>query len=175
MSQPTLEVTSDFTKDFNNIVKGFKSDAVLIGIPEQEKDRKAVDEKGKAVPEQNDPITNAALLAINEFGSPLNNIPARPVMAIGIRNAQADIADTFASAVKMALSKGLSALNIYYNRVGIIASNSVKKAINDQDGIEHIAFSTALSRLRAGFKGEKALIVTGQLRNSITYVVKDET
>ena len=88
--KPTLTVTSDFTKEFNDIVKQFKRDAVLVGIPELDSKRKDDDEK----PE---PINNAALLAINEFGSPIQNIPARPVMSIGIRNAQEEIAETMLS------------------------------------------------------------------------------
>lgn len=162
-AQPTLEVTSDFTENFNKIVKQFKRDAVLVGIPEQDTERK-----------EDEPINNATLLAINNFGSPANNIPARPVMEIGIRNAQDAIAEQFKWAAKMALSRGLDALPVYYNRLGIIASNSIKKAINAQDGIDPPSEATLAAREAAGFKGTKALIVTGQMRNAITYVVKGE-
>lgn len=162
MSQPSL-VVEDFTDDFNKIIKSFKRDAVLVGIPEQDAERK-----------ETDPINNAALLAINEFGSPLNNIPPRPAMAIGIRNAQDAIAEQFKLAAKGALTKGLAALPVAYNRVGLIASNSVKKAINAQEGLAPPSEATLAAREAAGFKGTKALIVTGQMRNAITYVVKGE-
>lgn len=160
---PTLTVTSDFTANFNAIVKKFKRDAVLIGIPEEETART---ETGA--------INNATLLAINNFGSPANNIPARPVMDIGIRAAQKEIAEELKKAATNALSKGLSALSTYYNRAGIIASNAVKKAINSQEGIEPPAPATLDAREARGFKGTKALIVTGQMRNAITYVVPGE-
>lgn len=166
MSKPTLKVTSDFTDKFNDIVKQFKSDAVLVGIPESDTARDA--NKDGSKPE----ITNAAILAINEFGSAANNIPPRPVMAIGIKNAQEDIADQFKLAAKNAFKQGWEALTIYYNRAGLIASNSVKKAINSQEGIKEPSDATLAARKSKGFKGEKALIVTGQMRNSITYVVK---
>lgn len=162
MSQPTL-VVEDFTDKFNEIVKGFKRDAVLVGIPQQDAERK-----------ETDPINNAALLAINEFGSPLNNIPPRPAMAIGLRNAQDAIAEQFKLAAQQALTKGLAALSPAYNRVGLIASNSVKKAINSQEGLAEPSEATLAAREAAGFKGTKALIVTGQMRNAITYVVKGE-
>lgn len=161
--KPTLEVTSDFTENFNKIVKQFKRDAILVGIPEQEGERK-----------DGDPINNAALLAMTNFGSARNNIPAWPVMAIGIQNAQEEIADQFKWAARMALSQGLSALPVYYNRLGIIASNSIKKAINSQVGAPELADATLAAREHDGFKGTKRGIVTGQMRNAITYVVKGE-
>lgn len=163
MSKPFLKVTSDFTKDFNEIVKGFKRDAVLVGVPEQDTTRK-----------EGAPINNATLLAINEFGSPASNIPPRPVMAIGIAKAQGEIAEQFKSAAVNALSKGLAALPVAYNRVGIIASTSIKKVINSQEGIDPPSAGTLAARKARGFKGTKALLVTAQLRNSITYVVKGE-
>lgn len=167
MSKPTLEVTSDFTEQFNQVIKSFRNDEVLVGIPSENTDRTA-----EEVAEQ--PMTNAGLLAINEFGSPINNIPPRPVMAIGIANAQDQIAEEYKKAIKSAFSKGVSALSQYYNRIGIIASTSVKKAINAQEGIEPPSEATLAARKSAGFKGIKSLIVTGQMRNAITYVVKGE-
>lgn len=165
MSKPETKVTSDFTAQFNKIVKSFKSDAVLVGIPQEEASR-----EGSSL------INNATLLAINEFGSPLNNIPPRPVMKIGIKKAQGEIAEQFKFAAREALTQLSEApLNIYYNRAGLIASNSVKKVINAQEGIKSPAESTLKARKSKKFKGTKALIVTGQLRNSITYVVKGET
>lgn len=154
-------ITEDFTDNFNKIIKQFRFDKVLVGIPSDDKTRK-----------DSDPINNATLLAINNFGSPANNIPPRPVMAIGIRNAQDAIAAQFKTAAQKALSKGFSAVDVAYERAGIIASNSIKKAINDQEGIKGPSEATLKTRKAEGFAGTKALIVTGQMRNAITYVVK---
>lgn len=162
MSEPTLTVTSDFTEKFNEIVKSFKHDAVLVGIPQEDKTR-----------EDDEPINNATLLAINNFGSPANNIPPRPVMQIGISNAKDAIAEQFKIAAKKALKDGPSALAAYYERAGIIASNSVKKAINSQEGIDSPSEATLAARKARGFKGTKSLVVTGQMRNAITYVVRN--
>lgn len=161
MSKPTLKVTSDFTKTFNETIAKFKGDAVLVGIPSAETERG-----------DHEAITNAAILAINEFGSPANNIPPRPVMAIGIKNAQPQITEQFKLAAKNALTQGFKALEFYYERAGIIASNSIKKAINAQIDIDPPSAATLRARESKGFKGTKALIVTGQMRNAITYVVK---
>ena len=162
MSKPKMTVTSDFTENFNKIVKSFKGDAVLVGIPQEETAR------------TDGVINNATLLAINEFGSPLNNIPKRPVMAIGIKKAQPEIAEQFKLAVQKSFSQGIDALSVYYNRAGIIASNAIKKVINSQEGIKPPSEATLAARKAQGFAGTKALIVTGQMRNAITYLVKGE-
>lgn len=160
--KPSLKVTADFTDQFNETIKKFRHDAVLVGIPEQKTDRK----------KNNEQITNAALLAINVFGSPANNIPARDVMSIGLRNAQKEIVAALKDGAVLALSQGFSAMDRAYERAGIVASTSIKKAINDQIGIEPPSDATLAARQARGFKGEKALIVTGQMRNAITYVRK---
>lgn len=160
-SKPTLIVTSDFTKRVNEIVKRFRRDEVLVGIPAEENGR------------SEGPIGNATILAINNFGSPANNIPARPVMEIGIRKAQDEIAEQFKRAAIAALSGGAGAVSAAYTRAGIVASTSVKKVINDQEGIDPPADSTIAGRESRGFRGTKALIVTAQMRNAITYVVRN--
>lgn len=161
MSQPSLKVLKDFTKSFQKTIETLKNKEVLIGIPDNGKARR------------DDEISNATLLFINNFGSPANNIPARPVVNIGMKNAYPDIVQEMKKAAQAAL-KGTGNLDKYYERCGVIGSNSIKRVIDDQEGIEHISFATALSRLRKGFNGDKALLVTGQMRNAITYVVKDK-
>lgn len=163
MSKPSLKVTADFTEQFNAVIKKFKNDQVLVGIPSSDATR-----------DEDAPINNAALLAINNFGSEANGIPPRPVMAIGIKNAQDEIAEQYKRATIEALTKGTAVLSPIYNRIGIIASNSIKKAINAQIGFLGPADSTLKTREADGFKGTKSLIVTGQMRNAITYVVKGE-
>jgi hypothetical protein len=163
MSKPSLKVTTDFTDQFNAVIKKFKNDLVLVGIPAEDNSR-----------EEDQPIGNAALLAINNFGSEANGIPPRPVMNIGIKNAQDQIVEQYKKATIEALTKGTAVLSPIYNRVGIIASNSIKKAINAQIGFPGPAESTLATREAEGFKGTKSLIVTGQMRNAITYVVKGE-
>lgn len=172
MSKPTLKVTSDFTKQFNDIIKKFQKDAVLVGIPEDADGRRETGEDSE--------IGNAALLAIINFGSPLNNIPPWNVMGIGIRNAQDDIAAQFAKAARDTLTavlrrqSGFDVLDRYYGRAGLIASTAIKVAINDQEDAPKIAAATLAARRAAGFKGESRGIVTGQMRNAITYVVQSK-
>jgi hypothetical protein len=166
---PSLTVTTDFTKKFNDAIQRFKRDSVLVGIPssDNERDQESDEESG--------PIGNAAILAINHFGSEEAHIPLRPVLAIGIKNAQEPIAAQFKIAAQQVLSKGPSALTMYYERAGIIASNACKKVINDQDHLKPPSPATLKARqylTQSGFKGTKSLLVTGQMRNAITYVVQ---
>lgn len=160
-----VKVTADFVGDFEDILSKLRNDAVLVGIPEEKTARKGNE------------INNATLLAINEYGSAHNNIPARPVVNNGIENARDAIAEQFGKAAKYALTNGANALDVFYERAGIVASNSIKKAINDQDfrgggpDNEGPRPSTLRARRRRGFKGIKSLVVTGQMRNAITYVV----
>jgi len=168
MSKSTIKVTADFTKQFYDIIKKFQHDVVLVGIPEEDDDRK----------DKSEVIGNAALLAITNFGSPLNNIPPWPVMAIGIRAAQDEIATQLEKAAREAMTAAIrnrsatEILDRYYQRAGIIASTSVKKTINAQEDAPDLAPATLAARKSAGFKGKSRGIVTGQMRNAITYVVR---
>ena len=159
MKKPKLTVTSDFTKDLQSILKSFKKDAVLVGVPEETSGRRDGE------------INNATLLAINNFGSPRHNIPPRPVLQLGIEKAKDQISAALGKAAEVALSGGQEAVNNYYERAGSIAANSIKKVINSQEGFPGPAPATLASRKRDGFAGTSSLIVTGQLRNSITYVL----
>ena len=164
MNTPTLVVTHDLTQKFNQAIAQFKKDSVLIGIPSDESERK-----------EGDPITNAAILAINHFGSDDGKIPPRPVLTIGIKKAQADIATQFKLCAQNVLKDGPKALSTYYERAGIIASSACKKVINDQEGIKPPAPATLKARqyiTASGFKGTKSLLITAQMRNAITWVLR---
>lgn len=163
--KPTLTVTKDFTKDLFELVGRFKKDSVVVGIPQADDSRE--NEDGE--------IGNAQILAMNHFGSEANNIPPRQPLFTGIRNAKEDIAIQFKKMAQVALKKGLSSLNQGYERAGMIAANSVKQVINTQEDIVPPAESTLSARkylTKTGFKGVKALLVTGQMRNAITSVLR---
>jgi hypothetical protein len=169
--KPYFKLSKDTTKQFNETINRFRNDKVLVGIPVEDNGRKP--EHGET-----QPIGNAALLALTNFGSAVGNIPAWPVMSLGIHAAQDSIAEQFKICAQQVLSSlkngtsSLSALDVYYNRAGIIASNSIKKVINAQDGAPALSPHTLAARKAQGFKGEKRGIVTGQMRNAITYIVR---
>jgi hypothetical protein len=131
---------------------------LLVGVPA---------EKGT----RTDKINNAALAYIHENGSPAANIPARPFMAPGIKNAEKQIIGLLVDGARKALDGNKAAVMAGFHRAGLIAVNSIRKKITDGP-FAPLSPRTLAARKRKGFKGTKPLIVTGQLRRSINYVIR---
>lgn len=179
MSRLKVEVDkfADVVKSINSLV----GKEVLVGIPEDKAEREDQEEQG--------PMNNATLGYIHENGSPAANIPARPFLVPGIRDAQGRINDRLKKAATAALDGNQSNAVDEMSAAGLVAQNSVKGKINSGDFVP-LADSTLRARARRGRKGAKAelesrkegnapgtadakpLIDTGQLRNSISFVVK---
>jgi hypothetical protein len=143
-------------------IEEFKKKELLVGIPEAGGKRDDTRE------------SNAAIGYIQETGSPVNNIPARPFLRPGVKKVEKRIVAELRKGAINTLSHGISALDNAYARAGIIAQNSVKAIIRAGEGFAPLAPSTLAARKRAGAKGTKPLIRTGQLINSITYVVRSK-
>jgi hypothetical protein len=137
---------------------------VLVGIPS---------DSSKNV-RDDAPITNAEIGYINEFGAPELNIPPRPFLIPGVQAAWPDAEKYLTKGARSALTGQGDAMNTIskaLNGAGLLAQGYVVQEIND--GLEpQLAASTLASRKANGFAGEKPLIVTGNLKASITYVVK---
>jgi len=161
LSKPILKI-KDYKKDFENLVQSLRQKKTLVGIPVQDNSR----------PGNESPIGNAAIMFINNFGSPGQNIPPRPVFDIGMARVMKDLIKQFELIALAAVENSSSKVNQGFERLGVVASQSVKTVIDQQIDIAPPSFSTLKSRQARGFKGDKALVVTGQLRNSITYVVE---
>ena len=147
-----VTTTIDKTADFLNAVHKMIALDVMVGIPNDKDSRDG-------------PIGNAGLGYIHEFGSALQNIPARPFLYPGVINAAEQISKHMIKAMDIGPE-------VAFNRAGLSAVTSVKKMIRSQEGFEPLAPSTLAAREREGFKGTKALIHTGQLLNSVTYVIR---
>jgi hypothetical protein len=135
---------------------------LLIGVPSDENSRE----------EDTGGIGNAELAYIHENGSAAANIPARPVLIPGVQKVSEQCANIIAQGAADAIDQGLSALTKAYNKAGLIAQSSVRRTLTQGEGFEPLSDSTLDARDRRGFKGTKPLLVTGQLRNSYTYVVR---
>lgn len=158
---------------------------VLVGIPA---------ETGMARKDETaESLNNATIGYIMEHGAPEANIPARPWLVPGIEAVKGNIIDQFRKIAKLQMKGDKEAIERGLNRTGMIAQNSVRKLINS--GIAPaLATSTLQARARRGRKGARAelearktqqgprvsigsakpLIDTGQLRNSITYVLRSK-
>ena len=167
-----------FKTSFNSL---FKKD-VLVGVPRDTTERKDDSE-----------MNNATLAYIHDQGSPANNIPARPFMKPGVKNCETKVVKQFKTIAQNVLKGESSAIDLGLNRAGLVAQASIRGVIND--GIAPpLADSTLKARIRSGMgvKGAtaelasrdagndagmglaKPLVLTGQLRNSINYVIREK-
>ncbi|WP_250512694.1 hypothetical protein [Caballeronia sp. INDeC2] len=133
---------------------------VLVGVPEGNTDRKS-----------GDPATNALIGYVQEFGSPANNIPARPFLIPGVQDIQKPASDRLKVAAQRALSGDLSQAEKQLNAAGMMGQNSARAKINSNIQPK-LSERTLAARRARGVTRENTLIDTGQLRNSITYVIR---
>lgn len=159
---------------------------VLVGVPQDEATR----ETGE--------MNNATIAYIQDNGSPAQNIPARPFMVPGIQSAKAAIAGKFKLAAQRTLTGNAENIDRDFYKVGQIAQSAIRQVI--QQGIapplkpgtirnRWRSRKTAtrrkgeeeyLEKVKGGMPHEEAqasvgitpLVNTGQLRNSINYVVR---
>jgi hypothetical protein len=156
-----VTVTRDDTAKVFGALASMTRRRVLVGVPSDKSARKA------------EPITNASLAYIHDNGSPAASIPARPFMLPGIAKARPKAV----AVLKAAAAKGFTdstAVERGLNAAGLICASEIKNVVRSQEGFAPLAASTLASRKRRKFTGTKALIETGQLLNSITYVVRDK-
>ena len=160
-----MKMTMDRVGRTEDLIRSLGKDRVLVGVPAENALRKP--EPG----EKSEP-NNALLGYVHEFGSPAKNIPARPFLIPGVRDAQAEIADQLEGAARATLAGRQAESNVVLNRVGLIAQNAVRAKITDGP-FTPLKPGTLAARRRKGRTGTSPLIDSGQLRASITYVVDD--
>lgn len=159
---------------------------VLVGVPEENGAR---EEKGEP--------TNAQLAYIHDNGAPEANIPRREFMRPGVDAARPEIERILTGTMRKVLrGGGEDAAEVGLERAGAAAASSIKNTIDD--GVPPpLSDRTLRQRLKKGRKNgagaregaaieldrrwdgqapsvehAKPLVDTGQLRNSITYVVR---
>lgn len=156
-----IKVTKDNVDNVLEAIKAMANKRVLVGIPSDK------------APRRGDPINNATLGYIHENGSPARNIPARPFLKPGVASAKDKLVQTLKGYAKQALADK-SAIEKGLNAAGLVAQSAVKNRIRSGEGFAPLKPGTLAARKRKGAKGTKPLIRTGQLLNSITYVVRDK-
>lgn len=110
---------------------------VLVGVPAQNSTR------------DDTKMTNAAIAYVHEFGSPVHNIPARPFLRPGVKNAKEDIRKKMLQGAKEALAGKPDAAQKTLNAVGMIGRNSVVRAItNPSPAFVPLKYATIRARLR---------------------------
>ncbi len=133
-----------------------KHSEVLVGIPAVKTGRKG------------DPINNAQLLFLHTNGSPLQNIPARPVLEPAIKANFKLIEPQLQRAAKQVLQRHPVEADVALQRAGTIAVNVSKRWFTDpRNGWQPNKPSTIAAK-----GSDRPLIDTGQLRRALTFVVR---
>jgi hypothetical protein len=172
-----VSISVDRLAALKNAMKSFDSSSVVVGIPDKS-------EKNK----RDDTVkTNSEIAFTNEFGEPSENIPARPFLIPGTKNAMEKNGRILIKAVKDVLKLQSDPDQIVENgfdAVGLASQRAVQDVIDD--GIDPpLAPYTLAERARqrvgrpmgrmstkAGLFGDKPLLFTGNLKQSITYLVE---
>lgn len=140
--------------------------SVLVGVPAgpQHKD----DETGET-------LSMVEIAAIQEFGSPEQNIPERPVLRQGARRAMREGASLNAAGLR-AVIEGKKTLEQVVSLLGVAAVGSVKREFVQPDPeFKPLSPKTIAERKRKrGKASTRPLVDTGQYRQSITYTTEDQ-
>lgn len=134
---------------------------VYVGIPEDRNSRSDSSAFG-----------NAAIGYLNEFGSPAQNIPARPHLVPGVQAVEARVSKMFYKGGQAALGGDIDAAEKALIAAGQVAADSVRKTIIDVIP-PPLQKSTLAARRRRGHKGTTPLLETGEYKNNITFVVRE--
>jgi hypothetical protein len=166
MLKPKLTIvkTVDRATVISAAMQALEATDVLVGIPAEKAPRTSAQAKGT-------PITNAAIGYISEYGLPSKNIPARPNLIPGVRDAQRQITDRFMKVGVAALEGKPAEMLAQFHAAGMVATLSVKRKIVTGPFIP-LAAATLSARRRRGHTGTKPLIETGQFLNAHTYVLR---
>lgn len=149
-------VSLDKTEELKKQIKELTDQQVLVGIPASTTNR-------------SDPITNAALGYIHEFGSPAQNIPARPFLYPTINKLKDKLTVMLKNAAQLKFDHKDGEAQNQLNAIGLTAANAVKATIV---GGGDPKWPPLAPETIAAKGSSSSLIDTGQLLNSITYVIR---
>lgn len=176
-----VKVTKDRVAEAMAAIKAIASRRVLVGIPADKDPRKpdptdmdviakAFQGGGRGM--KPDPLGNAALGYLHEKGVPDANIPARPWLGPGMANAEPKIAARMRRAGAALLTDAARPIDATLTMVGLESVDTVREKLRDGP-FAPLAPRTLADRRRHGFKGIKPLIRTGQLIQSVNFVLRD--
>jgi hypothetical protein len=180
-----VKITRQNLSEVLAAVTALAGSEVLVGFPEDSTDRDATPGDD---PEKRG-ITNAALGYIHDNGAPEANIPARPFMLPGMKDAEKQVEAYLGGAMKAAMRGNVVAAEGQMQAAGMAAKLAIQRKINE--GIPPpLSERTLRARARKGRKGAilelerrekgydpltvlaKPLIDTGQMRNAVNYVIR---
>lgn len=141
-------------RGFIDRLKNFNKEKVYVGVPSE---ANRPHEGG---------ISMAGLLAVHEFGVPKKNIPERSTLRSAIMENRQELVNLTAEGVRFYNQQNKKLDLQFYNKIGLFASNLVKDKFVKGP---FIPLKTATIKRKGS---SKPLIDTGELRQSITWVVR---
>ena len=178
----TLQSKGDGGKNLKDSLAALTRQQVLVGVPAttaQERMQDIIEMASRSTGKKKDNLlraaahtftNNAELVYIHTNGSPLRNIPARPIIepAITDRENSDLIVSELKLAAQAALSGNSDAVTQALNRAGLIAQNVVRDWFTNPKN--HWAPNAPSTIARKG--SDRPLIEWGELRKSLTYVLE---
>lgn len=141
-------------------IKELKKKEILVGIPEDTADRR----EGE--------INNPSLLYLHTHGSPLRNLPARPVIEAALEDSETQevISADLKLVAEAIMEEDFTKAERLMKLTGMDAVNKIKEWFeNPRNNWPPLKPATIKA------KGSDAILVdTGQMRNSITYVISEK-
>lgn len=145
------------------LIKGInytKDNYLLIGIPQKKTTR------------EDEAITNAELLFIHTNGSPINNVPARPVIEPALEDDMERLTSMLKDFANEAIEGNFEEAQKQLERTGMRAQNVCRNWFTNADNNwPENAPSVRERKIKKGSTEPRPLIDTSELRKSIIYVV----
>lgn len=168
MAKKLVGVLQDSNKNLENLMNAvsyMQNNYVLVGIPQKTSSRPE-DKMGSRE------ITNAELLYIHTNGSPVNNIPARPVIEPAIYNDSERLSKMLMTGFKQLCNGDVEKCDRTLQLIGIRAQKVCRGWFdNPANGWPLNSPGVIAAKLRKGSTNPKPLVDTNELRKSITYVI----
>lgn len=181
---PGLKVTKDRTKDLLRDVRTLTQRAVLVGIPDDAGPGEVGPQSTGNVRRESGEPSNAQLGYLHENGSPANNLPARPFLVPGVRNAQKQVEHRLKAAARAALEGETGRMNRNLHAAGMEAMISVQRKLQSGPFVPLAPGTIAARRRRSAgssyrrkattAEDVKPLIDTAQMLRAVTYVVRED-
>ena len=121
----------------------------------------------------NGPMNNAAIGYIQHFGSPAQNIPARPWLCPAVNAMQDKAAAMLEKAACLVFDGKTEEAENALNALGLLAVAEIQKYIVSSP-FKPLASSTLARRKRLGHTSTKPLLDTYSFWRSISYVVRKQ-
>lgn len=151
------------------LTRGHRLDALMSGITELQKRSVWCGVPAANTQREDGVITNAEIGYINEFGSPRQNIPPRPFLNPAVKDNWSKVC----ALMQPSLTEPGSTKPLH--RTGLYVVSQAKLNIREQRGMAPLKPATIRARQRrrkSGQAGDKALLDTASLLQSIHYLIE---